>query len=79
MYRTIQNVQAKSVHTLNQPTGIIPKGTPVDAEQPHDRTALAALKREDDLLELYHNINSVCAQKVRIALEEKGRRPKITS
>ena len=33
----------------------------------------ATLKREDDLLELYHNINSVCAQKVRIALEEKGR------
>jgi glutathione S-transferase len=28
--------------------------------------------REDDLLELYHSINSVCAQKVRIALEEKG-------
>ena len=24
------------------------------------------------MLELYHNINSVCAQKVRIALEEKG-------
>jgi glutathione S-transferase len=26
------------------------------------------------VLELYHNINSVCAQKVRIALEEKGRK-----
>jgi glutathione S-transferase len=26
----------------------------------------------DDVLELYHNINSVCAQKVRIALAEKG-------
>ena len=24
------------------------------------------------MLELYHNINSVCAQKVRIALDEKG-------
>ena len=28
------------------------------------------------MIELYHNINSVCAQKVRIALEEKGRQPK---
>ena len=27
---------------------------------------------EEDVLELYHNINSVCAQKVRIALKEKG-------
>jgi glutathione S-transferase len=27
---------------------------------------------EDDVLELYHNINSVSAQKVRIALKEKG-------
>jgi len=27
---------------------------------------------EDSMLELYHNINSVCAQKVRIALNEKG-------
>ena len=26
----------------------------------------------EDVLELYHNINSVCAQKVRIALKEKG-------
>ncbi len=25
------------------------------------------------MLELYHNVNSVCAQKVRIALKEKGR------
>jgi hypothetical protein len=25
-------------------------------------------REEDDVLELYHNINSVCAQKVRIAL-----------
>ena len=29
-------------------------------------------KREIDMLELYHSINSVCAQKVRIALHEKG-------
>jgi glutathione S-transferase len=29
---------------------------------------------EDEVLELYHNINSVCAQKVRIALEEKGQK-----
>jgi len=28
------------------------------------------------VLELYHSINSVCAQKVRIALEEKGQRAK---
>ena len=28
------------------------------------------------MLELYHNINSVCAQKVRIALEEKGLKAK---
>jgi glutathione S-transferase len=28
--------------------------------------------REDEMLEHYHNINSVCAQKVRIALHEKG-------
>ena len=26
---------------------------------------------EENVLELYHNINSVCAQKVRIALKEK--------
>ena len=32
--------------------------------------------REDDLLELYHSINSVCAQKVRIALTEKGQEAK---
>jgi len=31
---------------------------------------------EDEVLELYHNINSVCAQKVRIALEEKGQKAK---
>jgi glutathione S-transferase len=29
-----------------------------------------------DMLELYHSINSVCAQKVRIALEEKGQKAK---
>jgi glutathione S-transferase len=28
------------------------------------------------MLELYHSINSVCAQKVRIALKEKGQEPK---
>ena len=28
------------------------------------------------MLELYHGINSVCAQKVRIALKEKGREAK---
>jgi len=28
------------------------------------------------VLELYHSINSVCAQKVRIALEEKGQQAK---
>jgi hypothetical protein len=27
----------------------------------------------DNVLELYHNINSVCAQKVRIALKEKAK------
>ena len=32
--------------------------------------------REGDLLELHHNINSVCAQKVRIALKEKGQEAK---
>jgi hypothetical protein len=29
-------------------------------------------EQEEGVLELYHNINSVCAQKVRIALKEKG-------
>jgi glutathione S-transferase len=29
-------------------------------------------EREESVLELYHNINSVCAQKVRIALHEKS-------
>src|SRR4030095_17094365 len=32
----------------------------------------AARTGGDNVLELYHNINSVCAQKVRIALKEKG-------
>jgi glutathione S-transferase len=32
--------------------------------------------REENMIELYHNVNSVCAQKVRIALEEKGREAK---
>src|SRR5271154_861030 len=31
---------------------------------------------EETVLELYHNINSVCAQKVRIALKEKGQEAK---
>jgi glutathione S-transferase len=30
----------------------------------------------ENVLELYHNINSVCAQKVRIALKEKGQEAK---
>ena len=34
--------------------------------------AVSAAETEDCVLELYHNINSVCAQKVRIALKEKG-------
>jgi glutathione S-transferase len=33
---------------------------------------VAARTGGDNVLELYHNINSVCAQKVRIALKEKG-------
>ena len=28
------------------------------------------------MIELYHSINSVCAQKVRIALQEKGQQAK---
>jgi glutathione S-transferase len=32
--------------------------------------------REDDVLELYHSTNSVCAQKIRIALKEKGQEAK---
>jgi glutathione S-transferase len=32
------------------------------------------LRWEAKVLELYHSINSVCAQKVRIALEEKGQK-----
>jgi glutathione S-transferase len=34
------------------------------------------LNKEESMLELYHSINSVCAQKVRIALEEKGQQAK---
>src|SRR5208282_3151264 len=44
-------------------------------EADHDRPERNA-GREDDVLELYHNINSVCAQKVRIALREKGEEAK---
>jgi putative glutathione S-transferase len=29
-------------YSIANPTGIIPKGTPVDLEQPHDRARLAA-------------------------------------
>src|SRR5687768_2031773 len=36
------------------------------------REKTISFSKEDDVLELYHNINSVCAQKVRIALSEKG-------
>src|SRR5262245_50509108 len=36
--------------------------------------AACGVIREDDVLELYHSINSVCAQKARIALEEKGQK-----
>jgi glutathione S-transferase len=38
---------------------------------PH-RYVASSIVREDGVLELYNNINSVCAQKVRIALAEKG-------
>jgi glutathione S-transferase len=42
-----------------------------------DRRAARHGPREDsDVLELYHSINSVCAQKVRIALQEKGQAAK---
>jgi glutathione S-transferase len=40
------------------------------ARAPHDPTT-SSMKREEHVLELYHSINSVCAQKVRIALAEK--------
>ena len=43
--------------------------------QPHvDASAANDLKGRKSVLELYHSINSVCAQKVRIALEEKGQK-----
>src|SRR6266478_9263308 len=38
--------------------------------------AACGVRKEDDVLELYHSINSVCAQKVRIALKEKGQEAK---
>jgi glutathione S-transferase len=43
-----------------------------------NRTIARASRREleNDVLELYDNINSVCAQKVRIALHEKGQKAK---
>src|SRR5713226_9686735 len=46
----------------------------IDYQGPRDRThgRCRPNEREDDMLELYHSINSVCAQKVRIALAEKG-------
>src|SRR5260370_37913453 len=40
--------------------------------QPVPRRARVAPMTEETMLELYHSINSVCAQKVRIALAEKG-------
>jgi glutathione S-transferase len=43
-----------------------PAANPIKIES---KTEIA---REDGVLEHYHNINSVCAQKVRIALNEKG-------
>src|SRR5262245_12036568 len=60
---------------------------PVSAQQmtnhggnyPRSRSGAAARSgglqrdREDDMVELYHSVNSVCAQKVRIALAEKIR------
>ena len=50
------------------------KGTPLGYVQPHNRAGarrVATRRREEAMLELYHNINSVCAQKVRLALNEK--------
>ena len=45
-----------------------------------DPSIAGKFEREESVLELYHNINSVCAQKVRIALmKEKGQRPRSTS
>ena len=62
MYRMIQNVQVKSAQQL-------------EIRSIRNNCTIAQL-REDDLLELYHSINSVCAQKVRIALTEKGQEAK---
>jgi glutathione S-transferase len=41
-------------------------------KQPHTTTHGLQHKTGDDVLELYHSVNSVCAQKVRIVLREKG-------
>src|SRR5262249_48066478 len=41
--------------------------------------AACGVIREDDVLELYHSINSVCAQKARIALEQRAQKPSNTS
>src|SRR5712671_991487 len=40
------------------------------------RMAVQNRVSEEDMLELYHNINAVCTQKVRIALKEKGQEAK---
>jgi glutathione S-transferase len=49
----------------------LPRQDPVSLSGVKSRDGLETLE-EEDVLELYHNINSVCAQKVRIALAEKG-------
>jgi glutathione S-transferase len=49
----------------------LPRQDPVPLSGVKSRDGLETLE-EEDVLELYHNINSVCAQKVRIALAEKG-------
>jgi hypothetical protein len=63
--------------------GLVPQAQPDrDHSQGNpSRSGAAARSRagcgvimEDDVLELYHSINSVCAQKARIALEEKGQK-----
>ena len=50
---------------------VIPKSIGIDDELAW-RGPAPPSNREDDVLELYHSINSVCSQKVRIALNEKG-------
>jgi glutathione S-transferase len=42
--------------------------------RPERRSAAINKIQEENVLELYHNINSVCAQKVRVALHEKGQK-----